>query len=199
MPGVELLRVCVFCGSNPGTDPAYVEAAEATGAVLAERGIGLVYGGGSVGLMGRVADAAMAAGGEVVGIIPDFLNRVEIAHPGLTRLEVTSSLHERKARMAELSDGFLALPGGLGTFEEVFEAMTWTQLGVHDKPVGLVDVSGFWAPAAALLDRALADGFIGEEVRASVVSAPTAAEVLDAFASWQRPALGKWTERPVTL
>ena len=194
---MELHRVCVFCGSNPGTDPAYVDAAVATGTVLAERGIGLVYGGGSVGLMGRVADAALAAGGEVVGIIPDFLNRVEIAHPGLTRLEVTASMHERKARMADLADGFLALPGGLGTFEEVFEALTWTQLGVHDKPVGLVDASGFWAPAAALLDRAVADGFVSDDVRASIVVAPTPADVLDAFASWRRPALGKWTERPV--
>ena len=135
---VELTRVCVFCGSNPGTDPAYVAEAEATGRALAERGIGLVYGGGSVGLMGRLAAAVMAAGGDVTGVIPEFLDSAEIAKRDITRLEVTSSMHERKARMAELSDAFVALPGGIGTFEEAFEAMTWTQLGVHDKPVGLV-------------------------------------------------------------
>lgn len=196
---MELRRVCVFCGSNPGADPAYAAAADATGAELARRGIGVVYGGGTVGLMGRVASAAMAAGGEVVGIIPEFLDRVEIAKRDITRLEVTSTMHERKARMADLSDAFLALPGGIGTFEEVFETMTWTQLGVHDKPVGLVDVAGFWAPAAALLDRAVADGFLGAETRASIVVAATAAEVLEGFATWARPTLGKWTETDVEL
>ncbi len=196
---MELRRVCVFCGSNPGTDPVYVEAAETTGRLLAERGLGLVYGGGSVGLMGRLASAAMAAEGEVIGVIPDFLDRVEIAKRDITSLEVAGSMHERKARMAELADAFLALPGGLGTFEEVFETMTWTQLGVHDKPVGLIDVADFWAPAAQLLDRAVTDGFLSPEVRASVVVAPTAAAVLDAFASWRRPALGKWTEHTVEL
>lgn len=194
---MELRRVCVYCGSNPGTDPAYVHAAEATGRHLAERGLGVVYGGGSVGLMGRMADAAMAAGGEVIGVIPDFLDHVEIANRAITSLEVAGSMHERKARMAELSDAFLALPGGIGTFEEVFETMTWTQLGVHDKPVGLVDVAGFWAPAVALLDRAVADGFLAPDVRAAVVTAPTAAEVLDAFDGWTRPALGKWAEPDV--
>lgn len=196
---MDLRSVCVFCGSNPGADPAYAEAADATGTELARRGVGVVYGGGTVGLMGRVAGAAMAAGGEVVGVIPEFLDRVEIAKRDITRLEVTATMHERKARMADLSDAFLALPGGIGTFEEVFETMTWTQLGVHDKPVGLVDVAGFWAPAAALLDRAVADGFLSEEVRASIVVAPTAAEVLDRFASWRRPSLGKWTETDVSL
>lgn len=196
---MELRRVCVFCGSNPGTDPTYVTAADATGRLLAERGIGVVYGGGTVGLMGRVATAAMAAGGEVIGVIPDFLDKVEIAKRDITSLEVTGSMHERKARMAELSDAFVALPGGIGTFEEVFETMTWTQLGVHDKPVGLVDVAGFWAPAAALLDRAVADGFLALDVRASIIVAPTAAEVLDRFSSWARPRLGKWTESDVTL
>lgn len=196
---MDLRRICVYCGSNPGTDPAYVEAAEATGRLLAERGLGVVYGGGSVGLMGRLARATMAAGGEVIGVIPEFLDRIEISNRDITSLEVTGSMHERKARMAELSDAFLALPGGIGTFEEVFETMTWTQLGVHDKPVGLVDVAGFWSAAAALLDRAVADGFLSPEVRASVVVAPTAEEVLAGFASWSRPALGKWTESGVEL
>jgi len=196
---VQLRRVCVFCGSNPGCDPAYGEAADITGRLLAERDIGIVYGGGSVGLMGRVADAALAAGGEVIGIIPHFLDRAEIAHGGLTRLEIATSMHERKARMADLSDAFLGLPGGLGTFEEVFEAMTWTQLGVHEKPVGLVDVEGFWAPATALLDRAVADGFLDPEIRDSIVVGRTAAEALDAFASWTAPARRKWTERNIEL
>lgn len=194
---MELTRVCVFCGSNPGNDPAYAAEAAATGRILAERGIGVVYGGGSVGLMGIVADAAMAAGGEVIGIIPEFLRAVEMDQRDITRLEVVGSMHERKARMAELSSAFLALPGGIGTFEEAFESMTWTQLGVHDKPIGLVDVNGFWAPAAALLDRAVTDGFLGEDVRSSIVVAPTAEAALDAFASWQRPALGKWAESDV--
>lgn len=196
---MELRRLCVFCGSNPGLDPAYVAAADEVGTELARRGIGVVYGGGTVGLMGRVATAAMGAGGEVVGVIPDFLDRVEIAKRDITRLEVTSSMHERKARMAELSDGFVGLPGGIGTFEEVFEAMTWTQLGVHDKPVGLVDVNGFWAPAAALLDRAVADGFLADEVRASIVIAPTIGSVLEGMARWERPRLGKWSEADVDL
>jgi hypothetical protein len=196
---VELTRVCVFCGSNPGTNPAYAAEAEATGRALADRGIGLVYGGGSVGLMGRVAAAVMSAGGDVTGVIPEFLDAAEIAKRDITRLEVTASMHDRKARMAELSDAFLALPGGIGTFEEAFETMTWTQLGVHDKPVALVDVAGFWAPAAALLDRAVADGFLAEDVRTSIVVEPTGAAALDAFATWQRPQLGKWTERDVVL
>ena len=191
--------MCVYCGSNPGLDPAYVTAAEATGAELARRGIGLVYGGGSVGLMGRVADAVLAGGGEVIGVIPDFLNRREIAKPEVTTLEVTGSMHERKARMAELSDGFLGLPGGVGTFEEIFEAITWTQLGLHDKPIGLVDTAGFWQPAVALLDRAVADGFLAPEVRAAILVVPTADAALDGFATWERPAIGKWTERPVTV
>ncbi|NLV56825.1 MAG: TIGR00730 family Rossman fold protein [Acidimicrobiales bacterium] len=192
-------RVCVYCGSNPGLDPAYVTAAEATGAELARRGIGLVYGGGSVGLMGRVADAVLAGGGEVIGVIPDFLNRREIAKPEVTTLEVTGSMHERKARMAELSDGFLGLPGGVGTFEEIFEAITWTQLGLHDKPIGLVDTAGFWQPAVALLDRAVADGFLAEEMRAAVVVGATTPEVLDGFAAWRRPTLGKWIENDIVL
>lgn len=194
---MELTRVCVFCGSNPGNDPAYAAEAAATGRALAERGIGVVYGGGSVGLMGIVADAAMAAGGEVIGVIPEFLRAVEIDQRDITRLEITATMHERKARMAELSDAFLALPGGIGTFEEAFETMTWTQLGVHDKPIGLVDVNGFWAPAAALLDRAVDDGFLGADVRSAIVVTPTATEALDAFATWQRPQLGKWAESDV--
>lgn len=191
--------MCVFCGSNPGLDPAYAAAAEATGRSLAERGVRVVYGGGSVGLMGRMASAAMAAGGEVVGVIPAFLDAAEVAARDITELHVTETMHERKALMSELSDAFVALPGGIGTFEEAFEVMTWTQLGIHDKPIGLVDVNGFYAPAAALLDRAVADGFLTDEVRAAILLVPTADAALDAFATWERPAIGKWTERPVTV
>lgn len=191
---MELRRACVFCGSNPGDIPAYVAEAEATGRLLASRGITLVYGGGTVGLMGRLADAALAAGGQVTGVIPGFLNSREIAHLGVTDLVVTETMHERKARMAELSDAFIALPGGLGTFEEVFEAITWTQLGVHDKPVGLVDVAGFWQPAIELIDRATSAGFVSAEMRASLVIGGDTAAVLEAFACWTRPPLGKWTE-----
>lgn len=191
--------MCVFCGSNPGLDPAYAAAAEATGRSLAERGVRIVYGGGSVGLMGRMADAAMTAGGEVVGVIPAFLDAAEVAARDITELHVTETMHERKALMSELSDAFVALPGGIGTFEEAFEVMTWTQLGIHDKPIALVDVNGFYAPAAALLDRAVADGFLAAEVRSAILLAPSAEAALDSFATWERPALGKWTERPVTV
>ena len=163
---VELKRVCVYCGSSRGTDPAYAEAAEALAAELVRRGIGLVYGGGSVGLMGVIADAVLARGGDVIGVIPRFLHRREIMHEGVTDLRVVESMHERKALMADLSDGFVALPGGIGTLEETFEAMTWTQLGIHAKPVGLLDVGGFWAPMQELLARAVADGFLRPDVAA---------------------------------
>ncbi len=189
-----LARVCVFCGSSSGTDPRYAEAAAQMGSELARRGIGLVYGGGSVGLMGVVADAVLAAGGEVTGVIPGFLHRREVAHGGVDDLRVVGSMHDRKALMADLADAFVALPGGIGTFEELFEALTWTQLGVHDKPVALLDVGDFWAPVLALLDRAVDDGFLRRDVRASVIYATTPADVLEAFTRWQRPDVGKWID-----
>src|SRR5512134_3683182 len=139
-------RVCVFCGSSPGRDPVHVEAASRMGRTLAARGLGLVYGGGRVGLMGAVADAALAAGGEVIGVIPRRLVDRELAHPGLTELHVVGSLHERKAKMAELADGFIALPGGLGTLEELAEVASWAQLELHDKPIGLLAPNGYWEP-----------------------------------------------------
>ncbi len=189
-----LRRVCVFCGSSRGADPAYAAVAADLGVELARRRIGLVYGGGSVGLMGVVADAVLDAGGEVTGVIPAFLHRREVAHAGVDDLRVVGSMHERKALMAELADAFVAMPGGIGTFEELFEALTWTQLGVHDKPVALLDVGGFWAPLTTLLDRAVADGFLRPDVRASVVHGTAPAEVLDRFAGWERPAVGKWID-----
>src|SRR6185503_14872599 len=144
-------RLCVFCGSSPGHDPAYGAAAAQLGRVLAERGIGLVYGGGRVGLMGILADAALAAGGEVIGVIPQALLDREIGHRGLTQLRVVDSMHSRKALMGDLADGFIALPGGIGTLEELFEVWTWAQLGLHRKPCGLLDANGFYAPLVDFL------------------------------------------------
>jgi uncharacterized protein (TIGR00730 family) len=190
---IELRRVCVFCGSSRGTDPAYADAAAATATELVRRGIGVVYGGGSVGLMGIVADTALAAGGEVIGVIPAFLHRREIMHEGVTDLRVVETMHERKALMAELADAFVVLPGGIGTLEEAFEALTWTQLGVQDKPVGLLDVGGFWDPVRELLDRSVDAGFL----RADVADVPVdtdPARLLDTLAVWQRPQLGNWID-----
>ena len=190
---VDLKRVCAYCGSSRGTDPAYAEAAEALAAELVRRGIGLVYGGGSVGLMGVIADSVLARGGEVIGVIPRFLHRREIMHEGVTDLRVVESMHERKALMADLSDGFVALPGGIGTLEETFEAMTWTQLGIHTKPVGLLDVGDFWAPVQELLARAVADGFLRPDV-AAVPYHTEPGPLLDALAAWEVPRLGKWID-----
>ena len=155
-------RVCVFCGASSGRRAAYVEAARAFGTLLAERGIGLVYGGGRVGLMGAVADGALAGGGEAIGVIPQELVDRELAHPGLTELRIVGSLHERKAQMAELADAFVALPGGFGTLDELMEQLTWSQLGLHRKPVGLLDVEGYWAPLIALARHATDEGFVRE-------------------------------------
>jgi hypothetical protein len=153
-------RICVFCGASPGGDPSYVEAARRTGETLAGRGIAVVYGGGRVGLMGALADAALAAGGEVIGVIPRSLVERELAHDGVTELRVVGTLHERKAVMAELADAFIALPGVLGTLEELSEVTSWAQLGLHAKPIGLLDVAGYWRPLLAWLDHAVAAGFV---------------------------------------
>ncbi|HZQ78383.1 MAG TPA: TIGR00730 family Rossman fold protein [Acidimicrobiia bacterium] len=160
-----LRRVCVFCGSKTGARPEYAAAARAMGSALAAEGIDLVYGGGQVGLMGLVADAVLGAGGEVIGVIPEHMSGREIAHYGLTELRIVSSMHERKALMYELSDGFAALPGGLGTLEELFEITTWSQLGLHAKPTGLLDVGGFYAPLVAFLDQLVSEGFVSERHR----------------------------------
>ena len=155
-----MTAICVFCGSSPGRQTGYLQAAIRLGELFAERGIALVYGGGNIGMMGAVADSCMAAGGKVIGVIPRALMEKEHGHTGISRLEVVSTMHERKARMASLSDGFLALPGGIGTFEELFEVLTWSQLGIHCKPVGLVNVLGFFNPLVALLDQAVNEGFL---------------------------------------
>jgi uncharacterized protein (TIGR00730 family) len=167
-----LQRICVFCGSSVGANPAYAAAARELGRTLAERGLGVVFGGGKVGLMGVLADAALAAGGEVIGVIPDALVAREIGHSGLTKLHVVRSMHERKTLMADLASAFIALPGGYGTFEEFFEAVTWTQLGIHQKPCGLLNVDGYYDALLALLERAVADGFIREANRGLVLDAP---------------------------
>ena len=171
--------LCVFCGSAAGVRPEYLDAARALGRSAAERGIGIVYGGARVGLMGAVADAALAAGGTVTGVIPRALVDREVAHDGLTHLHVVASMHERKATMAQLSDAFVALPGGVGTLEELFEVWTWAHLGVHAKPCAVLDVAGFWRPLLAALDHMAAEGFIRAEVRALLVEA---SDPVDLFA-----------------
>ena len=172
-------RVCVFCGASSGRLPAYADAARAFGAAAAARGVGIVYGGGRVGLMGAVADAALAAGGEVIGIIPQSLVDRELAHTGVTELHVVQTLHERKALMAELSDAFVALPGGFGTLDELLEQLTWSQLGLHAKPVGLFDVEGYWLPLIALARHATAEGFVRESDLAAIAVATDAEGLLD--------------------
>jgi len=174
----KLQRICVFCGSSTGSRPAYTAAARELGRTLAERGLGIVFGGGKVGLMGVLADAALAAGGEAIGVIPEALVAREIGHSGLTKLHVVRSMHERKTLMADLASAFIALPGGYGTFEEFFEAVTWTQLGIHQKPCGLLNVGGYYDTLLALLARAVGDGFIREANRALVLDAPDVPRLL---------------------
>jgi uncharacterized protein (TIGR00730 family) len=182
-------RLCVFCGSATGTRSSYADAARALGAALARRGIGLVYGGGSIGLMGVIADAVLGAGGAAIGVIPRGLYSAEIAHAGLTELRIVSGMHERKAIMASLADGFVALPGGLGTFEELLEMLTWLQLGIHQKPVGLLDVDGYWRGLRTLIDDAVAADFLSR-ARAEVLLVETDVEtLLDRLGAWTPPAL----------
>jgi uncharacterized protein (TIGR00730 family) len=188
-------RICVFAGSARGARPDYVAAAAALAQELVRRGLGVVYGGGSVGLMGALADAALAEGGEVIGVIPRPLATKELAHAGLTHLHVVESMHERKALMASLVDGFVALPGGLGTLEETLEVLTWSQLGIHRKPVGLLNVAGYYGALLNLLAHAVGEGFVRAEYRALLLSAPTPAALLDAFSVWRAPeAVTAWLE-----
>lgn len=172
------MRVAIYLGSSPGRRPEFAAAAAETGRALAEAGLGIVYGGASVGLMGYLADAALAAGGEVIGVIPDGLFADEIPHKGLTRLEVVHSMHERKARMAQLADGFAALPGGLGTLEELLEVLTWQQLRLHGKPIALLDVGGFWDGLLGFVDALVEHGFVPPASRSRVVRAASPAELV---------------------
>jgi uncharacterized protein (TIGR00730 family) len=191
-------RICVYCGSSTGAQPIYREMAEAMGGLLARRGIGLVYGGGNVGLMGIVADAALAGGGEVIGVIPGALADREVAHAGVTDLRVVDSMHTRKALMAELSDAFIAMPGGVGTFEEFFEAVTWTQLGVHRKPCGLLNVGGFYTPLAAFIDQAVTEGFIKPVHRAMIVVDDDPERLVNSLATVKLPDVPKWIRKDET-
>jgi uncharacterized protein (TIGR00730 family) len=187
-------RICVYAGSNPGNDPAYADAARALATLLATRGIGLVYGGGKVGLMGVVADAALAAGGEAIGVMPQALIDREIGHPGLTELKVVDSMHERKALMAELSDAFVAVPGGIGTLDELIEVYTWSQLGIHEKACGLLNVNGYYNGLVAFLDHAVGAGFLRAQHRAVLSVAAYPGELLDRLAAYEPPRVGKWLE-----
>jgi uncharacterized protein (TIGR00730 family) len=190
--------VCVFCGSSVGANPAYRQAAAALGREIAHRNLRLVYGGGNVGLMGVIADAALAAGGQVVGVIPQGLKSREVAHSGRTELIVVGSMHDRKARMAELADAFIAMPGGYGTFEEFCEVLTWTQLGIQAKPCGLLNVNGYYDPLLALFDRAAKERFLKPENRALVLTGTTGAEMLDQLAAWAPAPREKWLDRDQT-
>jgi len=189
-----LQNICVYCGSNPGRAPVYLEQAQAFGRELARRDIGLVYGGADVGLMGAVADATLAAGGRVIGIIPESLRSKEMAHLGLTELHVVKSMHERKTLMAQKSDGFVALPGGAGTFEEIFEVWTWAQLGFHSKPCGLLNVAGYYDQLAGFLDHAAESGFMRAEHRATLMVESDPATLLDRYVTYSAPTVSKWIE-----
>jgi hypothetical protein len=186
------MRLCVFCGSNAGQDPIYLQMARALGETMAGRGIDLVYGGASVGLMGAVADAALAKGGHVIGVIPQALVDKEIAHTGLSDLRVVGSMHERKALMAELADGFIALPGGLGTFEELFEVWTWAQLGYHRKPCALLNAGGFYDKLADFLDDVVERGFVKPIHRAMLIVESEPAALIEAIRAYEPPEVDKW-------
>ena len=197
----ELKAICVFCGSSRGVDPVYSEAADRLGRAIVRHGLRMVYGGGQVGLMGVLADAALEAGGEVIGVIPEALALKEVAHEGLTEMRVVGSMHERKAMMADLSDAFVAMPGGFGTFEEFCEIVTWAQLGLHTKPCGLLNVNGYYDALLALFDRGLAEAFIRPQHRALVIDEADPERLLDHLLAWQPAESGpilKWIQREET-
>jgi len=195
MSSIGVSSVAVYCGSNLGTDPAYARAATSLGRILAERGMRLVYGGGHVGLMGAVADAVTQHGAEAHGVITEALQAKEIAHDGLTSLKVVKTMHERKAAIADAADAFVMLPGGFGTFDEFFEVVTWTQLGIHAKPCGILDVAGFFAPLHALLDGAVTAGFVHPAHRDMVIVDDDPARLLDRLAAWTPVTVSKWLDR----
>ncbi len=195
----KLQSLCVFCGASAGNRDAYREAATALGSLIAGRGMELIYGGGNVGLMGVVANACLDAGGRVTGVIPASLVGREVAgepveHTGLTRLEIVDSMHVRKARMAQLADGFIALPGGFGTFEELFEILTWAQLGFHRKPIGLLDVAGYFEPLRMLCDRAVNEGFLPPDNRELLLIASHPTALLGIMGAYQPPAFTAWVK-----
>ena len=185
-------RVCVYCGSNPGSRPEYRESARALGRELATRGLGLVYGGASVGVMGAVADGVLQHGGEAIGVLPHFFASKEIAHAGLDELIIVNSMHERKARMSELADGFIALPGGWGTIEEIFEMLTWAQLGHHQKPCGLLNVQSYYDDLSAFLEKAIEHRFVKEAYRPMMMIDESPTRLLDRFEAYRAPRVKKW-------
>jgi uncharacterized protein (TIGR00730 family) len=191
-------RLCVYCGSNPGSQPDYTEAAKNLARALVERNIEVVYGGASVGIMGVLANAILAEGGHVIGIIPQTLVDKEVAHPGLSDLRVVKSMHERKTLMAELSDGFIALPGGLGTLEELFEVLTWALLGLHQKPCGLLNICDYYRSLIDFLDHAVAEKFIKDVHRAMLLVEEQPERLLERFERYQAPPVAKWVDRTST-
>jgi len=189
---VELNRICVFCGSSTGRDPAYVEAAQTLGRIAARQKIGIVFGGGSVGLMNALADAALEQGGEVIGVITHALAELDVDHQGLTEMRRVSTMHERKALMAELSDAFIALPGGIGTLEELFEALTWTQLGIHEKPCGLLNAADYYTPLLGFLDGAVDQGFLHPGHRSMLVIDTEPQVLMEKMLAWNPPRVKEW-------
>lgn len=190
------MRICVFCGSSVGARPAYIAAAKGLGERLVQRGIGLVFGGGRIGLMGAIADAVLARGGEAIGVIPNGLMRREIGHRGVTQLHVVETMHQRKALMADLSDAFIALPGGYGTLEEFAEVITWSQLGIQRKPCALLNIEGYWDGLLAFVGHAVKENFVRAENRDLILVGSNPEEVLDKIASWKPPAhVEEWLDR----
>lgn len=188
-------RIGIYCGSNAGVRPEYAHAAADLARLVAARGIGIVYGGGNVGLMGVVADSALASGAEIIGVIPQTLVDREVVHRGVPDLRIVESMHERKALIAELADAFVALPGGLGTLDELFEIWTWAQLGFHAKPCGLLNAADYFTPLVAFLDRAVAEGFVHPEHRRMLVIESDPGRLLDRFAAYDAPHVSKWLDR----
>jgi uncharacterized protein (TIGR00730 family) len=191
----ELKRICVFCGSNSGTRPEYTQAAENVGRLLVKQGCSLVYGGGKVGLMGTIADTVLAAGGEVIGVIPHALMLKEVGHTGLTKLRIVNTMHERKALMAELSDAFIALPGGYGTLDEFCEILTWAQLGLHNKPCGILNVNGYFDPLIELFQKSVAEGFLRKQHADMLMIESDPEILLKKMAAYQPPRTEKWITR----
>ena len=189
---MKIKKICVYCGSSSGKNPAYSQAAVNLALALCERNIGLVYGGGAIGVMGTVADAVLAAGGEAVGVIPKALAIKEVAHNSLSELHVVASMHERKAMMADLADGFIALPGGWGTLEEIFEILTWAQLGFHDKPCGLLNIEGYYDGLIGFLENSFEQQFVNELYRPMLMKAREPLTLLDQFATYRAPKVRKW-------
>ncbi|MGR9115715.1 MAG: LOG family protein [Gammaproteobacteria bacterium] len=194
----QIKSICVYCGSSPGRLEAYAQAAQMLAETLVRRNIRLVYGGASVGIMGRVADRVLQLGGQVIGVIPEALVRKEVAHNHLTELHVTHSMHERKTQMAELADGFIALPGGIGTLEELFEIWTWAQLGIHDKPCGLINVGGYYDSLIKFLDHAFAEQFVKQPHRGMLIVETEPEALLDRYVDYQSPVVAQWVGKDET-